>query len=309
MEIEISVCVSCGIPAQEHAGQDHAYQPGGKRWLETLPRAVNFRDRQVPPPAALYVTVDDSIEVTMATSVTGIEIDLGMRMQLANGEVIPMVYPFFPPNTRAATVKLQNLPEGFILSATLSTPTAGVRKGQCFANVSLVRGTVSAPQDLYGLIAGYVVTGNDIAWPWPDADISVDGVGLVKDAQITGTAAGADFTTTVPAGARWTLQSIQAQLTASVAGGNRVPHLVITDGAGNSVYNAPANGNIIASQVAQISAGPGVASMNFDNTYLIPLPSGMQLLQGWIIKSLTTGIQAADQWANIWLNVMEWLEL
>ena len=119
--------------------------------------------------------------------------------------------------------------------------------------------------------------------------------------------AGADWVATVPATAIWRVQCLQAQFTTSAAVQNRVPHLQITDGQGHSVYNFPSPSNQVAGSVLQYSAGTTIVTTQFDNTQVLVLPYPMKLLQNWTIQSLTTGIQAADQWANVVLHVKEWL--
>jgi hypothetical protein len=121
-------------------------------------------------------------------------------------------------------------------------------------------------------------------------------------------AAGADWSATVPTPARWRVNALQAQLTTGAAGGNRVPHLVITDGQGHSVYNFPSTANQLANSTAQYSAGATVMTAQFDNAQVLVLPYPLKLLQTWTIGTLTTGIQAGDQWSNIVLYVKEWLD-
>lgn len=120
-------------------------------------------------------------------------------------------------------------------------------------------------------------------------------------------AAGADFLAKVPTPAQWRVQCMAAQLTTSAAIANRVPHLVITDGQGNTVYNFPPPGNQVQGTVGIYSAGTTVVSAQVDGATVWVLPFPMKLLQGWTIGSLTTAIDAGDQWANVVLHVKEWL--
>jgi hypothetical protein len=112
----------------------------------------------------------------------------------------------------------------------------------------------------------------------------------------------------VPAQARWRVQALQAQLLTGAVAGNRIPHLVITDGQGNSVYNFPAPNNQIAASTVQYSAGTTIVTTNFDNASVLVLPYPVKLLGNWTIASLTTGLLAGDQWSNICLYVKEWLQ-
>lgn len=126
--------------------------------------------------------------------------------------------------------------------------------------------------------------------------------------QVAQPAAGLDFTATVPAMARWRVQCLQAQLLTSAVVANRVPHLVITDGQGHTMYNFPSPGNQVPSTTFQYSAGTTIVTTQFDGAQVLVLPYPMKLLQGWTIGMLSTALQAGDQWSNIVIHVKEWLQ-
>jgi hypothetical protein len=119
---------------------------------------------------------------------------------------------------------------------------------------------------------------------------------------------GLDWTAKVPATARWKLSCLQAQLTSSAVAVNRVPHVVITDGQGHSVYNFPAPNNQVAGTVVQYSAGTTIVAASFDNASVLVLPEPVKLLQTWTIGMVTTALDPGDQWSNIFLYVKEWLQ-
>jgi hypothetical protein len=119
---------------------------------------------------------------------------------------------------------------------------------------------------------------------------------------------GADWTATVPATARWRIACLQAQLITSAVAVNRVPHVVLTDGQGHSVYNFPATTNQVASSTVQYSAGTTIVTTQFDNASVLVLPYPVKLLQGWTIGTVTTALDGGDQWSNIFLYVKEWLQ-
>jgi hypothetical protein len=126
--------------------------------------------------------------------------------------------------------------------------------------------------------------------------------------QIPNPAAGADWLATVPATARWRIACLQAQLVTSAVVANRVPHLVITDGQGHSVYNFPAPSNQIASTTVQYSAGTTIVTTQFDNASVLVMPYPVKLLQTWTIGTVTTAKDVGDQWSNIFLYIKEWLQ-
>jgi hypothetical protein len=119
--------------------------------------------------------------------------------------------------------------------------------------------------------------------------------------------AGVDWIAAVPANTRWRVDHFQAQFVTSAAAGNRVPHLVVTDGQGNRLYNVPAPANQIAAQTLQYSGATDSVSANFDNAVVLMLPQPLKLLQGWTLQMVTSGLDVADQWSNVNLLVKEWL--
>lgn len=308
MELEITVCARCGSPQYDHAWAGHAYEPGGKRKIYTQPREAEFRDHRLNPAAELYVTLEDKFRLTVINSMVGIEIDVGMRIQLPDGQIIPMSFQVFPVGTRTVQTFDFGLAEGFLLSISASTPTAAARKGQCFVNLSLIRGSGTNAIDLADLTEGYVVTGNDVGWPWPDAGYSVDGAGLVKSTNVANPAAGADWQTQVPAGARWQLQSISAQLVTAAAVANRAVHFQLANNAGVVYFDIPASGFQVAALTNRYTWAAGNPSTSFDSSFVANIPAGVQLLQGFFVGTVTTGIQAGDQWQNIQASFIEWME-
>ncbi|HWY55752.1 MAG TPA: hypothetical protein VNZ03_14890 [Terriglobales bacterium] len=121
-------------------------------------------------------------------------------------------------------------------------------------------------------------------------------------------AVGLDWSAPVPATARWRVNAVQAQLATSAVVANRVPHIIITDGQAHTVYNVPSLTNQVAATTFVYSAGATVVTAFFDSAVVMALPYPLKMLQNWTIASLTTGIQAGDQWSNIVLFVKEWLQ-
>lgn len=110
-------------------------------------------------------------------------------------------------------------------------------------------------------------------------------------------AAGADITVTVPSGQTWTLQSFDASLTTSAAVANRVVAVVIDDGT-NVLYRWVAGLNQTASQTLEYAGAVGgvdVGGTARNNVVTFPL-AGITLPAGYRIRTITTAIQAGDQW-------------
>lgn len=107
--------------------------------------------------------------------------------------------------------------------------------------------------------------------------------------------AGADWTTTVPAGELWDVLSIFSSLTSAVAVANRAPRLQISDG--NVVWlDIPSAAVQAASLTYRYVYVEGATLAAVSNGQTVGIPD-LVLLPGAIIRVTTDNIQAADQWA------------
>jgi len=303
------VCV-CGVSADKHMGMDHAfiekraaYDPS--TWL----RAARYADEGLNPATPLYITVEDRFRLALISSLAGVEVDVTARLQRPDGQVIPIRMQFFP----TLSVLVQNfdfdLAEGFLLDISVLTPTAGVRVGAVFAVAQIIRQAGANAIPSRTILSNYVSSGNVIGWPEGPNQQSVQGSGVPVSLQQANPAPGADWTFTIPTANRLLVQSISAQLVTSVAVANRQPHFQEADAAGHVLWDVAASAVQAASITVRYSLAGGVTGAVNDNSAIVPIPQVAQLLQGWTIKSVTTAIQAADQWQNIWVNAIEWAEL
>src|SRR5438034_982395 len=70
----------------------------------TIPPAVSFLTTRIPPPAPLYLTREDVLQVEVYNSVTAAVISLGARLLRPDGVIVPVVSDFRPTNDRARNV-------------------------------------------------------------------------------------------------------------------------------------------------------------------------------------------------------------
>ena len=129
-------------------------------------------------------------------------------------------------------------------------------------------------------------------------------MGFLKTVTVSNPAAGADISTAVPAGKVWRLVSIQGKLVTSATVANRTVRWSIDDGA-NVFYAVDANFTQAASLTETYSAGFGIVSANSNTFAISPFPGVLLLPAGFRINTVTTAIQATDQWSAITLLVEE----
>src|SRR5437016_161510 len=113
----------CGTTAAHHAGMDHAFvQKYGNYEPSTWPRGAHFGHRGLNPATNLYITVEDRLRVQIINSAAGAEVDVTARIQLPDGQVIPMRQQLFPTSNRALNTFDFDLAEGFLLDLTATSP-------------------------------------------------------------------------------------------------------------------------------------------------------------------------------------------
>lgn len=116
-------------------------------------------------------------------------------------------------------------------------------------------------------------------------------------------AAGTDFTFTIPdAGAVYEIVSIRARFVTSAAVANRAVAVLVKDAAGTEVYREGFDTAITASLTTIVSftsgAVSGLGGISQVKAVTLPLPEGPYLPR-FTISSVTTLIDAADQWSQI----------
>jgi hypothetical protein len=118
-------------------------------------------------------------------------------------------------------------------------------------------------------------------------------------------AAGAEISYTLPAGFRYQILSVQATLVTDATVANRFPALTINDGA-NDVAAYMAGTAQTATQTVAYQFAPGLNSYQASLRTHAPIAADMILKGGNIIKTVTTGIVAGDNWGIARIRVMRW---
>ncbi len=276
--------------------------------VETLRRGVHFGVRDVQPATNLYLALEDRLRILVFNSVAGVEVDFTARLQMPDGQVIPYVRQLFPTSNRASNTFEQDMAEGFLLDISISTPTAAVRAGACYVLVQIIRGTGANAIVVRSLLANYLTTGLSIGWPEGPSGGSVQGTGLIRSVQVGNPAAGADWITTVPTGARWLVQAVFARFLADANVATRQIVLQIKDASANKLVELPGAFAPTAGQGQNYVYLGGVNNNTGIGDSVQPLPDVASYLQGFTIGTATTSIQVGDQWSQISLFVQEWIE-
>jgi len=310
-------------PGQPTKGPDPAFTRAA------TPNIVTFGFDSLAPPSPLYIQRDDQLLIDAASSVAPSTINVAGRLLLPTtpvpaqptqdgAPIAPLpwakggtIQPFAQsmPVSVAYSRTQQSVPlaEGYLLS--LYAPGNGQIAGTTFVRLSILRGTVANSQIVALLCSGYIVGATGIGWPGGRIVTPVEGPGNLRSVIVANPAAGADWSLTVPASARWRLQSWSAIFTASATVANRQVRARLGDGV-QVTWSGQAQASIVASQVAQVSAGQSQATSTLIATEInAPLPGQVILPGNFTVSTLTAGIQVGDQWSAIRVEVEEWIEL
>jgi len=281
---------------------------------EALPRDVAFQAQGLAPTPAVYVSRQDRLFVRAYNSVAGAEVEVRGRLLLPEGRIFAFAKTVAPPSDRSVydidfSFDLPGDVNGAWLLNLLVVRSAGsFRRGQFFVQLSLFQGSGQSGFRHCVLASGYV--GHDLVVNWPGTGINspLEGPGALSFSTGTNPVAGAEIAETVPTGARWRLHGFRATLVTSAVAGNRQVSFGVSVGGSNLLIMA-ANGTQAASlsytyHLLQGISAPAVVG---DQAY-IPWPRALDLSQTWNIFSLTTGLDAGDNWAAPKLYVEEWIE-
>jgi len=258
----------------------------------------HFRRHKVEPPAGLYVTLDDIVVVESFAALAATSFNVSMRLMTPDGQVIPFFQSFvaLAQGVTPSTARINNL-EGFILSLSVNQ-TAGLR-GAVFVRMMIQRGVGSGDATRgQVLMSGYPSAVDAFGYPNSEPDQALDGRGLANVVAPANPIAGADYVIVVPAGVNWIVRSLRFQLVTAVAVANRQVDLRIDDGAGHIFADLAAPAVQAASLTGLYTWATGLNPQSTNNIQQQGLPAEMRLAGGWRILTVTTAIQAADQFSG-----------
>lgn len=256
----------------------------------------------------LYLTSEDAIRLGCLCSVSS-TLTLTARMRRFDGTVVPMTMRLDTSANLATLASVaQCFGDGWLLGLSVKVTSGSAAVGATWVVVDVVRGASSVGTVLQSLAMGYVTSFTPLLWPGGVAVAPCDGPGKLRTILGATPAAGAEVSETVPTGARWELISFAGVLTTAVAVANRRPTLAIDDGA--NIYGQFDQVTVVtASLTSRNTWGQGLVQFQSGSSaFLVSgFPANQRLGAGHRLRTVTTGIQAADQWGTVVYLVREWL--
>lgn len=266
--------------------------------------------RVIASPFQFWSTGEDNLRVVSVNALAGVTLKIQGRFIDAAGVIGAASWDHTPASDRTVRSSEFPLGVGAVLNLVVYAGGATPKIGQTFVIVQLIRGTGAAAIVLGTLLQGYVTSTQALAWPGSPLENSVAGEPTVRHIVGTTPAAGVELSETVPTGARWEVLTFRVALATSATVATRRAFLTIAHaGVGSMQYNP---------------AGTQAASQNFSYEWAAnmpvlydggngicnqPLPARLMLQGGDSVHTVTTSLQAGDQFNSIWYSVREWLEV
>lgn len=269
--------------------------------------AITFESKGVPPPSTMLIDRNDRLYIRHAGTATGATITVHARLLLPNGEIVPNSFSVAPSTNRSFALTTFNLSNGFLLSMTAFVEGVVVGRGEVYAEIGILRGVAGAGQVFQALVADYVESFRAISYPGGPMRSSIEGRGNVRSITGTDPAANAESSETVPTNARWRLLAWVIALVTDANAANRITQFTIDDGT-DIVFAAQTQVDITASLTVGITAQAGGSIPGGRvSRNVVGLPELALLEAGFRIRTVTTALQAGDNYGAPQLWVEEWL--
>lgn len=273
-----------------------------------LERSPDFFARTQPPPFARYFTAEDNLRIASMSRVLSVEVTVRLRWLLPDGTVQASVERHLPASNRVYSTQDIPTPEGWLIGAEIHASLFAPRIGECWVVLDVVRGSGAQALVLDTVLQGYVTDTSRLAFPGSPLRSSIDGPGALRSITGTDPAAATEISETVPTNARWRLLAFDVALVTDATVANREVVLTIDDGA-TVLIEVPSAVAHAASLTRRYSFARGVQRATPAASTVISAPAPDVALQGgYRVRTVTTGLQAGDNYGAPQLLVEEWIE-
>jgi hypothetical protein len=283
---------------------------------ERILTGTSLGPSRTPPGNALLVptvTIFDGAENLriLAAASVACQLTIYVRMRRDDGTVDPMAFGFTPTSDRTVTTRDYPLGAGVLLNLVI-VPTSGAPLvGECFAQASIIRGFGGATLPQGVLCQDYTTAYQPVSWPGSAPRRSTEGNGVLRSlgehAQT-----GAALQVTVPAGARWKINTLTLRLnTGPCSGLPRVVNFAYVDGSTGQLRffiwsPYPQAIGLLWNYIFV----PGISPIDQTTfaTVLLPGPANIILRAGDLMVMNATNLDGLET-LNIDAQVEEWLEV
>jgi len=253
---------------------------------------------------------DTQLRIISANSLAGVVVGIqGLRVD-ATGTAQVISETHTPASNRTTTTQDYKLGKGTLLRLTLFVQQGTPLIGQTYVLAQLIRG-VGGPRPVVGTLLGGLITATQaIAFPGSLILPSTSVEPYLRTVIGSSPAAGAEFSESVPSGARWELVKLFNVFQTSANPGTRTINLgFLSGGQFQGIYlqnAAPGPGGIW-----NCTWAPNLPNVVYVGLQFVmgPVADRALLLAGDVFRSFTLGLDVADQWGPPRYTVREWLEV
>lgn len=268
---------------------------------------ISFQAQNVPPSQYIYLQDNDAIVIRYVTNHAAFGMTMQYRYLTPQGEVKEGTHNFVT-NINGNSFESFQLGECWLISFALTGNNPQPAGSWQYAQVFVSRGfNPVASFQCHGMLwEGYLNAQTFQGWPGSPSQRETDGAGTLRSVLGTLPGAGADISEVVPSNRRWTLLAFTAVLTTSATVANRIVDGVLDDGT-NTYHQSAGLINQTASTVLRYCFAPYLLGAgNLFGGQPLGMPQFMQLKSGYHIKTLTSALQAGDQWSAPEYLIQEW---
>ncbi len=253
------------------------------------------------PSDALYVMPDDFLVVQSNASATA-SLTLQWRILRPDGEVIVSQETLTCFGRAGANLFKRPLTFGLLLSVSVVEAAFVPFDEFVYVSVGIFRGALASANRFQTLVGGYITFAEGISYPKTGYHEQTEGIGNQVAYNMGTPAAGADLSYTIPGQSLFQVNSIVATLTTNATVANRQVQLVIDDSA-NLFFLSPQGVAQAASLAWQYGFAPyPFSTLQFGAQQLIHMSNVGKLGGAVRVRTITTGLQAGDQWSLARIN-------
>lgn len=258
------------------------------------------------PPTNAYVNGNSLLLVQIWNAAPNATITIVAQILLPDGTLSLNAWPCAVTSDRTRNNFKFSLTEGFLISMSVLGAAANFAN-RTWVSVRLQNAPGGGVTLSEAFFQGYISFTQTLSWPPGNQENSADGPGAIVSVTGTLPGAGVEISETVPANVVWLLKSFTFQLTTSAAVANRIPHLIVDDGThvlldspATSVLAAGATGRYVTGDDAFVQAAT-------DGTQWMQFVADLRMMPGYRMRTVTTALQAGDQYTAPQYLVKEWL--
>jgi len=257
------------------------------------------------------ITVDDSLVFSAWNSNPTLQaVTMQLRVMKPDGTLVIQAYTIshLTADRTQNSVTAQQL-SGYLVGVDVGPPGVALARGQCYVNVVVMRGTATNPLLMQTLLADYVTSAFQPAFPYGSPRSALDGRGYIYTFVSANPGAGADLQFQQPLNTVWKISAIQYSLATDSTVGSRTTALHIFDSLQQAfLQQQPGTQPPGTTYAYQYGAGITQSDLVVTNPSS-PLPDEFSVAAPLTYATETTNKGGSDQYSAMSIVVEEWINV